>query len=260
MSRRPTDSRTAPVTRPSIGTARRTPGSLAGIAALALTFAACNSETAPTGWIPSDGTIKGVITATSVSPVPPRASVAGARPRAGDGVRMRPAPPSIASFIPRLPRAAVRARRPRGTRPAVTSHDLIVTFRHRALGAPPLGSAALATAAGARAFGAAIRSRFAAILPAGAAVTGVSPAILAAKVRVADTTALDAVAAALRRDPGIATVTRNRLLWLDETAYARAAPTGPGAAAQRVVPNDSFYVFQSWHYGLIDLPRAWSIT
>ena len=231
----------------SIGTARGT--------VLALALAACSSETAPTGWIPSDGTIKGVITATSVFPAPPR--VTGTAAPATAGV-MLPAPPSIASFIPRLPRMALRARRPRGTRPAATPHDLIVTFRHSALGAPPLGSAALASAAGARVFGAAIRARFAAMLPLGAAVSGVSPTILAAKVRVADTTALDAVAAALRRDPAIATVTRNRLLWLDETAYARA--TGPAAAALRVVPNDTFYAFQSWHYGLIDLPRAWAIT
>src|SRR5205085_1909420 len=135
-----------PVTFPfrSIGTARGT--------VLALALAACSSETAPTGWIPSDGTIKGVITATSVFPAPPRVS----------------------------------------------------------------GTAAPATA-------------------------GVMPPA----------------------PPAIATVTRNRLLWLDETAYARAAPTGasgPGAAAQRVVPNDTFYAFQSWHYGLIDLPRAWAIT
>jgi len=168
--------------------------------------------------------------------------------------------PSIASFIRRLPRMPLRASRPRGARRAATPHDLIVTFRHGALGAPPVGSAALATAAGARLLGAAIRARFAAMLPLGAAVTGVSPTILAAKVRVADTTALDAVAGALRRDPAVAAVTRNRLLWLDETAYARAGSSGPGAAALHVVPNDLYYPVQSWHYGLIDLPRAWSIT
>jgi subtilisin family serine protease len=77
---------------------------------------------------------------------------------------------------------------------------------------------------------------------------------------VADTTALDAVAAALRRDPAVAAVTRNRVLWLDDNAYARAGADDPATAALRVVPNDSFYAFQSWHYGLIDLPRAWAIT
>jgi len=32
------------------------------------------------------------------------------------------------------------------------------------------------------------------------------------------------------------------------------------AAAQRTVPNNPLYPFQAWHSGLIDLPRAWSIT
>src|SRR5204862_4477886 len=156
--------------------------------------------------------------------------------------------------------AVLRARRLPRVRPTATPHDLLVTFRNGALGAPPVGSATLATRASARLLGAAMRSRFAAILPAGAAVAGVSPTILAAKVRVADTTALDAVAAALRRDPAIATVTRNRLLWLDKTTWVGAGATGPGAAASRVVPNDLYYPVQSWHYGLIDLPRAWTIT
>src|SRR5207244_13597480 len=67
----------------------------------------------------------------------------------------------------------------------------------------------------------------------------------------------------------IAAVTRNRLLWLDETAHAPAGgaggwggteASGPAAAALRVVPNDTFFAIQSWHYGLIALPRAWAIT
>src|SRR5439155_19367260 len=100
----------------------------------------------------------------------------------------------------------------------------------------------------ARAVAAATRGRFEGLLARGAAITGVSPAILAAQVRVTDSTALDGVAAALRRDPAIAAVTRNRLLWLDETAYAPAGgaggrggreASGPAAAALRVVPTDS---------------------
>src|SRR5213078_3165977 len=246
----------------SIGTARRNPRPLPGIAVLALALAACSSETAPTGWIPSDGVIKGVITTTSVYPAPSRASVPAAQAR-GDQVRVLPTPPSIASVLRRPSRHALLARRPRGARPAATPRDLIVTFRHGALGAPPVGSAALATRASARAVGAAIRARFVGLLPPGAAVTGVSPTILAAKVRVTDSTALDGIAAALRRDPAIAAVTRNRLLWLDETAYVQAGgagASGPAAASLRVVPNDTFFAVQSWHYGLIDLPRAWTIS
>jgi len=229
---------------------------------LAVLLAGCSSETAPTGWIPSNGTITGVITTTSAFPAPRRGSAPAASARASDRVPLLAAPgiAGIASFMHRLPRAALRARRVPRVRATATPHDLLVTFRNGALGAAPVGSATLGTRASARLLGAAMRSRFAAILPAGAAVAGVSPTILAAKVRVADTTALDAVAAGLRRDPAIATVTRNRLLWLDKTTWVRAGATGLAAAASRVVPNDTFYAVQSWHYGLIDLPRAWSIT
>jgi len=248
------------VTFPSIGTGRTTPRTIAEIVALAVLLAGCRSETAPTGWIPSEGTITGVITTANAFPAPRRGSAPAAPARgASDRVPLLAAP-GIASFMPRLPRAALRARRLPRLRPTATPHDLLVTFRNSALGAPPVGSATLATRASARLLGAAMRSRFAAILPAGAAVAGVSPTILAAKVRVADTTALDAVAAALRRDPAIATVTRNGLLWLDKTTWVRAGAPGPAVAASRVVPNDLYYPVQSWHYGLIDLPRAWSIT
>src|SRR5206468_11990229 len=133
-------------------------------------------------------------------------------------------------------------------------------FRHTALGVPGVGSAALGTTTGARTWAGRIRSHLATAVPAGAAVVGVSPTILAARIRVADTARRDAIAAALRQDPAIAAVTRNRLLWLDETARGFRATAVAAAAAVRTVPNDPDYLFQAWHYGLIDLPRAWSIT
>jgi subtilisin family serine protease len=248
-----------------IGTARRAPRPPAVVALLALTLARCSGEASPTGWIPLPGTISGVITATSSFPAPPRGGEGG-RPTGhsvvGGSALALPRPPRIAAFPPRGPASVVRSRLDRGSRAAATSHDLIVTFRHGSLGAPPIGSAALATAASARAFGGAMRSRLAAILPVGAAVAGVSPAILAAKIRVADTTRRELVATALRQNPAIATVTRNRLIWLDETPYVRhgASPSRVGPAALRTTPNDPLYAVQSWHYGLIDLPRAWAIT
>lgn len=231
----------------------------AGSAVLVVMLAACSNEAAPTGWVPSDGAIKGVITATATPfPVAPRGLLAAGGATAGDRGPVF-TPPHLRSLLRRMPRTTLRAQRSPAARPYVTPHDLMVTFRQSTLGAPRLGTQSLATAAGARAFGAAIRSRLGAMLPAGVTVAGVSPAILTAKVRVADTSALDVVAAALRRDPAVAAVTRNHLLWRDETTYARG-PSGPAAAALRVAPNDTFYAIQSWHYGLIDLPRAWSIT
>src|SRR5439155_1121204 len=114
---------------------------------------------------------------------------------------------SRTASLPRLPVLSVAMHLTRGPRPAFTPHDLIATFRHTVLGAPPVGTAALAAPAGVRAFGTAIRSRLAAMALQGAAVAGVSPTILTARIRVADTTQLDAVAAALRQDAAIAAVT-----------------------------------------------------
>jgi len=223
------------------------------VALLALALARCGGDTGPTGWIPRDGTVSGVITASEafspgVSPV--------AAARLAHAV--------VGARVPALARPKL-ASRPRwratpASQPAATANELIVTFRHTALGAPRPGSAALATTAGARAWARAIRSHLATTVPAGAAVVGVSPTILAAKIRVADTAQREAISAALRQDPAIAAVTRNHLLWLDETARAFRATAAAAAAAVRTIPNDPAYPFQAWHYALIDLPRAWSIT
>ncbi len=147
----------------------------------------------------------------------------------------------------------------RAAHPAINSTELIVTFKSAALGAPPLGSAGLRAAAGAGAFERAIRSHLAAVVPAGAAVAGVSPTILAAKIRVTDGAQRDAVAAALRQDPLVASVAPTRFVWLDDKHFYRktAAATSSGTGT---TPNNPLYPFQSWHYGLTDLPRAWAIT
>src|SRR5512143_575050 len=137
--------------------------------------------------------------------------------------------------------------------PAYTADELIVTYRASALGAPPVGSAALAAPATAAGLGVAIRARLSA-LPAAAQflVRSVSPALLAARVQLRDSLQRDAIAAALRRDPAIESVERNGLVRLD--THRRS---GSGVAA---VPGDPLYPRQAWHYGLIDLPRAWAIT
>ncbi|HEY6060834.1 MAG TPA: S8 family serine peptidase, partial [Gemmatimonadales bacterium] len=137
--------------------------------------------------------------------------------------------------------------------PAYTADELIVTYRASALGAPPVGSAALAAPATAAGLGVAIRGRLSA-LPAAAQfhVRGVSPALLAARVQVRDSLQRDAIAAALRHDPAIESVERNGLVRLD--THRRSG------AAMAAVPGDPLYPRQAWHYGLIDLPRAWAIT
>jgi serine protease len=229
----------------------------AGIALVALTLARCSGDTG-TSWIPRDGTISGVITATSAFLAPPRPGAPRAPVSLAD--RKTLALPARPALAPRVRASSLTTRLAPTSRAAATPNDLIVTFRHTALGAPPVGSQALAAAASVRGFGEAMRSHLATIAPAGAEVVGVSPVILTAKIRVADTAQRDAIAAALRQDPAIAAVSRNRLIWLDERARAFPASAAGSASVPTTTPNNLFYPYQSWHYGLLDLPRAWAIT
>ena len=225
---------------------------------LSLVVARCSGDAEVTGWIPSDGSIAGVITVTSaLAALSPSGSVVGSTTRTSD--RSFPSPPRLTfGTAPVLGRAGGSLRL-RAARRAAVGSELIVTFRHSALGAPPLGSAALRAVAGARIVGRAIRSHLATALPPTAEVTGVSPTILAAKIHVADATLRDAIAAALRQDPAVASVTPGRFIWLDEAPIYLRAPARAGAGIG-TTPNNPLYPFQSWHYGLIDLPRAWAIT
>ena len=136
--------------------------------------------------------------------------------------------------------------RPVSRQPEYTPDELLVTFRPRAVGAPPLGSSAMALRSTAAAVADQMRSRLAPHLSAhGATITGVSPVIRAMRVRVHKPAELAGVAAELRRDPTVATVERSGVL--------RPARRDPPS-------NDPLYAYQAWHYGIIDLPEAWAIT
>jgi subtilisin family serine protease len=141
----------------------------------------------------------------------------------------------------------------RGPRlPKYTTNELIVTYRPRALGMPAVGAAALASQSAAALVTAELRSRLAPSLAAyGAVLSGVSPAILSARVRVAEPTDIPRVAAALRLDPALAVVERNGLVY-SERMSLRALPIRSS--------NDPLYAPQAWHYGMIDLPESWTIT
>jgi subtilisin family serine protease len=80
---------------------------------------------------------------------------------------------------------------------------------------------------------------------------------MAARIRVHDPANISTVAAALRTDPGIATVERNGLVWSD----AMLPPSGRRAASLPTrSPNDPFSPLQAWDFGMIDLPEAWTIS
>jgi subtilisin family serine protease len=202
----------------------RTLGAHAGTQTAAATVTGvADSAAAFTATATPNGTISGTITLTSglLAP-PPRGPVSAAAPVA-------PAAPAYAPG------------------------ELIVTYRAAALAAPPVGSAALTAPATATALGRTIQARLvAAPIAAQLELRGVSPALLAARVYVLDTMRLDAVATSLRQDPAVESVERNEIVRLERhrSAVVRAM----------AVPSDPLYVQQAWHYGLIDLPRAWAIT
>lgn len=134
------------------------------------------------------------------------------------------------------------------TGPEYVEGSLIITFHSNALGAPPAGAGQYRSTQTARAVGKEIRSRVAAHASYhGFQVRGVSPAILAARLEVPPDR-LEAVRAALSRDPTIASAEREALVYGLEST-----PTG-------TVPNDPYYRAQAWHYGIVDLPEAWSYT
>lgn len=233
---------------------RDRPASSAAVVLLSLVVVRCAGE--PTGWIPRDGTIAGVVS------VPIVASIV---PTSAGPVRSAPRASVLAFPVSRRPLVVPKSPRPltagsswqRVPRPLATSNELIVSFRHTALGAPPPGALALMVPARAEAFGHLMRAHLAAVIPAGAQVAGVSPAILTAKIRVADATQREAVAAALRQDPQISGVRPNLLIWLDEGPFYKSRPAAAGTG---LTPNNPLYPYQSWHYGLVDLPRAWAIS
>lgn len=138
-------------------------------------------------------------------------------------------------------------------------NELIVTYRAAALGAPPIGAAAATARAAAAAVASQIRGRLASRpLPAPVVVRGVSPAVLAARLRVSDSSRLQTVAAALRHDPAIASVERDQLVHL--AAHHRALDGAAAPSFSLAGPDDSLYPYQAWDYDMIDAPRAWAIT
>jgi subtilisin family serine protease len=81
-------------------------------------------------------------------------------------------------------------------------------------------------------------------------VAGVSPAILAARIRVPEDK-LEAVAASLRADPGVRSVTRSRI-------YS-VIPRPVSAATAGLLTTFS-NPWQAWHLGMVNAPEAWDIT
>jgi serine protease len=130
-----------------------------------------------------------------------------------------------------------------GDEPAPSATALVVHFRAERIGAPRVGAAAHRARGTAGAVSREMRARLSPHGELGFRLRDLSPAVLAARIEVAPGRA-DAVRAALLRDPAVAGVRAD--------AYASLAAAG--------TPDDALWPAQQWHYGMVDLPRAWGIT
>src|SRR5690606_15874409 len=106
---------------------------------------------------------------------------------------------------------------------------------------------------------ASLQSALARHLSTATTLAGISPTLVAARVKVSDPAREDSVADALRRDPVVQSVEPNYI----RTHFGLRRAGMPAGAASRgpaVRPNDPLYPAQAWHYEMLDLPRAWRTT
>lgn len=146
-----------------------------------------------------------------------------------------------------------------------------VIFRGDAIGVGRLGAMSVRSIARAREVDASIRAHLASHPSAAMfTVTDVSPAIGAARLRIADPSQRDAIMASLRADPAVAAVDIDHLLsrgpeskvrlskaMVEQIRDARKTST-PGAAGLTFAGAGASRI-QYWNYNLIDAPRAWGI-
>ena len=131
--------------------------------------------------------------------------------------------------------------------------EWIVTFEPSGLGAPPLGAAGYRSQAVvtnvAQSLGASIAAMNA---PQSFSVTGTSPVILSARIKVDQSADWEEVGRRLRSQPGVRSVEPNRIIRRTEPIRS---------FAQSVIPTgESGYPLQAWHYEMIGLDQAWKLT
>jgi serine protease len=178
--------------------------------------------------------------------------------------------PDPTSFFsaPLAPAPATTAAGARGATRR-SSRAIVVVFRSHVVHVAAAGSPAYQSMDVARATAKVLRTRTEAItrgLPIGE--TRISPAILAARLTLTDTTKVDSVLTVLRADPSVASASRDLVYTLRDGAppprpagaHARlfGSPHATGAATN--LPNDPDLPYQSWGVNMTDLPRAWALT
>lgn len=176
-------------------------------------------------------------------------------------------------FLANLSLAPSRSMTPsqRTTTRHPSSNRIIVGFRNDVLGVAPVASSAYRSMSVARQTQSRLQASVAALSQSHpVSHAEVSPAMLAARLKVDDTLQIDAVMASLRADPSVAWVERDGIISIRDGAphsmavtrpsTAPVEPAGVSASVVGRVPNDPYYYLQSWPANMLDLPRAWSIT
>ena len=192
----------------------------------AQTVTASNPGTTPTSVtfsanavVLSPSTIVGSVTVSNALTSTSGGRIAASRSGGASG-RSTQAIRGTASTLPAFSRV-------RNSREAVryVPDELLVQFKRQAVNAP-LGVRSMANLSTAQVVGQAMRqtlSRYS--VPGKVAVTGVSPMILMARLKLADPSRMDSVAQALAQDPAVLSVGRNGWLRSD------AGPARPGVTS-----------------------------
>lgn len=166
--------------------------------------------------------------------------------------------------------------------------ELLVTYRADRLGTPNVGASAFRQPGVVAAVSSALRSAATSETARDVvSLLSVSPAILTARVQLEDGVSEATAIASLRADPRVLAVERNFIMrshLVEPTAMQTYLATARGrhARASRglsaftayrfadgltasypdvgAFPGNALYAYQSWHYNMVSLPRAWQLT
>jgi subtilisin family serine protease len=151
------------------------------------------------------------------------------------------------------------------------NNSIIIGFNADVVGVAAAGSMSYRSMSTARAASSRLQQRLTALMKARPLSHAVlSPAILAARLQVDDTTQIGVVMQSLSNDPSVAWVERDEMVSIHDgaphaisakrfTDAFRDATAGVSTVANKL-PTDPFYWQQTWATNMIDLPRAWAIT
>ena len=183
-------------------------------------------------------------------------------------------------FSPTFSKASTRAPRLSTQRasiaagPRFTTNRIVVGFKDNVTGVAPAGTGVYRSMIAARQTVSRLQNRVSALASAHRlSHAELSPAILAARFRVDDTTQIGAVMAALRADSNVAWVERDQVISIRDGAprpVSTAFIPGVGkpastsgatpSAASTLLPSNPGFFEQLWTAAMLDLPRAWAIT